>query len=46
MVVDLWSSEADADRGHELWGQDPASEALMHLVDPDSVTSERFDTLD
>ncbi len=45
-VVDLWNSQADADRGNERWGQDTATEAYTHLVDPTSVTSERYETLD
>lgn len=46
MVVDLWDGDADADRGNELWGRDPATEAYTRLIDPASVTTERFETLD
>jgi hypothetical protein len=45
VIVDIWRSAADADRAAEERGSDRATEALMRLADPASVTSERFETL-
>jgi hypothetical protein len=45
-VIDVWTSELDADRAGERWGHDAATEAFTRLVDPASLSSERFETLD
>jgi hypothetical protein len=46
MVIDVWGSDADADRAGEHWGQDAVTEVFTRLVDVASLTSERFETLD
>ena len=46
LVVDLWRSAADADRCDALWGQDPVTDEFRSLIEPNSVTAERFETLD
>lgn len=46
VVVDLWRSQADADRCDGLWGQDPLTDEFRGFVDPNSVRNERFETLD
>ncbi|HEX4863205.1 MAG TPA: hypothetical protein VFV02_03980 [Acidimicrobiales bacterium] len=45
-VVDLWRSAADADRCDGLWGQQPVTDDFRKFMDPNSVTTERFETLD
>jgi hypothetical protein len=45
-VIDMWGSDADADRASERWGRDAVTEAFTRLVDVASLTSERFETLD
>lgn len=46
VVVDLWRSAADADRCDALWGQDPVTDKFRALIDANSVTTERYETLD
>jgi hypothetical protein len=46
VVVDLWRSAADADRCDALWGKDPVTDEFRALLDSNSVTTERFETLD
>jgi hypothetical protein len=46
VVINVWSNEADAGRAGERWGRDPITEAFTGLVDPSSLRSERFETLD
>ena len=46
VVIDLWQSEADADRCDAAWRDDPKAAEFMRHVDRSSVTSERFETLD
>ena len=46
VVVDLWQSEADADRCDAAWQDDRNAAEFMLHVDPTSVTTERFETLD
>jgi hypothetical protein len=45
-VIDVWNGEADADRANDGWGRDAVTEAYTHLIDPASLTTERFETLD
>lgn len=45
-VIDVWSDVSAADRASGSWGRDAVTEAFTHLVDPSSMTSERFETLD
>jgi hypothetical protein len=46
IVIDLWRSEQDADRGAEAWEGDPATTAFMSFVDAGTLTVSRYDTLD
>lgn len=46
IVIDLWRSAEDADATEALWGKDPVTAAFMSFVDPASVETERYDTLD
>lgn len=46
VVVDLWRSAPDAERCDALWSQDPATDTFRALIDPNSVTTERYETLD
>lgn len=46
VVVDLWRSAADADRCDALWGEDPVTDEFRGLIEPHSVRTERFETLD
>ncbi len=46
VVIDLWRSEAEADRCEQLWGKDPLTEQFERFMDPGSVNVERFETLD
>lgn len=46
VVVDLWRSAADAERCDSLWSQQPGTDDFRALIDPNSVTSERYETLD
>lgn len=46
LVVDLWRSEADAERCDAVWGQDPLTDEFRTRMDANSVTVERFETLD
>jgi hypothetical protein len=45
IVIDLWRSEVDAERCEELWGQDPVTDEFRRFMDPNSVRTERFETL-
>ena len=46
IVVDLWSSEADADACAERWGRDPLVAAFMAMVEESTVKTQRYVTLD
>jgi hypothetical protein len=46
VVIDLWRSEADADRTSNVWGNDPVTAEFQSFVDPDTVRVRRFDELD
>lgn len=46
IVIDLWASAADADACDARWPADPAAGAFMAFVDPSSVVSARYETLD
>jgi hypothetical protein len=46
VVIDLWRSEADADRTSNVWGPDPVTAEFQSFVDPDTVLVRRFDELD
>ena len=46
IVIDLWQSEADADACAARWDDDPLPRRFMALVDPDSVRTARYTTLD
>ncbi|MBO0729363.1 MAG: hypothetical protein J2P57_08900 [Acidimicrobiaceae bacterium] len=45
LVLDLWRSEADADRCAALWASDPAARKFMGFVDRASVRTARFEEL-
>jgi hypothetical protein len=42
IVVDIWASEAEADACSERWGSDPVVAEFMALLDPASISSERY----
>jgi hypothetical protein len=46
VVIDLWNSEADADRCDQVWGKDPMTAEFMKFVDQSSLSTRRFETLD
>ncbi len=46
VVIDLWKSEADADRTENVWGNDPLTAEFAGYVDPDTVQVRRYDELD
>ncbi|HEX2849503.1 MAG TPA: hypothetical protein VHN98_03085 [Acidimicrobiales bacterium] len=46
IVIDLWYSEADADACDERWAADPVARSFMALVDPATVRTARYTTLD
>jgi hypothetical protein len=46
VVVELWRSSADADAAEARWGDDPAAQRFMGLIDATSVTVERYEELD
>jgi len=46
LVVDLWSDAEAADRCDVAWAADPVAEAFMAFVDPATVESDRFQTVD
>jgi hypothetical protein len=45
VVIDLWRSSADADATNARWADHPAAKELMGLVEPDSVSVERYEEL-
>ena len=46
VVIDLWYSQADADRCEIVWGKDPVTAEFIKFVDKASIKTERFETLD
>ena len=46
VVVDLWRSHADAEAASIRWGEHPAAQALMGLIDEASVSVELYEELD
>lgn len=46
VVIGLWRSAADADAANALWAEDPAGKEFMALLEPDSVSVERYEELD
>jgi hypothetical protein len=46
IVIDLWESDAHADACDARWGSDPVTAAFMALIDPGSIHTARYDTLD
>jgi hypothetical protein len=46
IVIDLWRSENDADATGALWGRDEVTAAFMAFLDPATVRTERYATLD
>jgi hypothetical protein len=46
IVIDLWQSESDADAAATTGASDPVTARFMSLVDPTTVETERYDTLD
>jgi hypothetical protein len=46
VVVDLWRSFADAEAANARWGDDPAAQRFMGLIDAASVTVELYEELD
>jgi hypothetical protein len=45
IVIDLWRSAADADACDRRWDTDPVAQAFMALLDPSSVSTERYHEL-
>ena len=45
-VIDLWRSDADADACDTRWAADPLAQRFMSFVDPATVQTRRYDTLD
>jgi hypothetical protein len=46
IVIDVWRSESDADAAAARWGQEESTSTFMSFLDPASVRTERFTTLD
>lgn len=46
VVIDLWRSGEEADACERRWDTDADAAAFMSFLDPASVRSERFATLD
>ena len=46
LVIDLWRSDDDADACDRRWASDPITQRFMSFVDPASVHTRRFATLD
>jgi hypothetical protein len=46
IVIDLWRSESDADATAVLWGGEASTSTFMSFVDPTTVRTERYTTLD
>lgn len=46
VVIDLWRSREDAERGAEAWELHPVTAEYMSFVDADSVSVGRYETLD
>jgi hypothetical protein len=42
IVIDLWRSAADADACDRRWDSDPVAQAFMAVLEPSSVTTERY----
>jgi hypothetical protein len=45
-VIDLWRSDADADACDARWANDPIAQRFMSFVDPATVQTRRYATLD
>ncbi len=46
IVIDIWRSEADADRCATKWDSDPIAQRFMQLVDSATTTDERYTELE
>jgi hypothetical protein len=46
IVIDLWRSEGDADTTAARWGADAPTSTFMSFIDPATVRTERYTTLD
>jgi hypothetical protein len=46
VVIDLWRSAEDADACDRRWGNDPVTKEFMGYLDPATVTTRRYATLD
>jgi hypothetical protein len=46
LVLDIWRSVEEADACDARWGRDEVTEAFMSLVDPATVRTTRYSTLD
>ena len=46
LVIDLWQSARDADATAGKWANDPVTATFMSFVDPATIETERYDTLD
>ncbi|MGH9079774.1 MAG: hypothetical protein ACRDYE_06830 [Acidimicrobiales bacterium] len=46
VAIDLWRSSQEAERGAEAWELDPVAADFMSFVDVDSVSVDRYETLD
>jgi hypothetical protein len=46
LVLDLWRSVEDADSCDGRWGDDEITAAFMSFVDPTTVHTARYNTLD
>ena len=46
VVIDIWYSEGDADACDQRWGHDPVTAAFMAFVDPATVRTRRYLTIE
>ena len=46
VVIDLWRSDADADACDQRWATDPIAQHFMSFVDPTTVQTRRYETLE
>jgi hypothetical protein len=46
IVIDIWRSDADADRCAARWDADPLAQSFMALLDDASTSVERYTQLD
>jgi len=46
IVIDVWRSESDAEATAALWGGEESTSTFMSFLDPTTVRTERYTTLD